>query len=61
MRGGGAEDLLVLRRRLAAKVFAHTAAYDAAIAAWFAEQQGERFPERLAGARAAVTEYLASR
>src|SRR5215210_5052675 len=27
-----------LRRLLAGKVFAHTAAYDAAIAAWFAEQ-----------------------
>ena len=36
------------RRRLAAKVYAHTAAYDAAIAAWFAEQEGDRFPERLA-------------
>jgi phosphoribosylaminoimidazolecarboxamide formyltransferase/IMP cyclohydrolase len=35
------------RRRLAAKVYAHTAAYDAAIAAWFADQDGERFPERL--------------
>jgi phosphoribosylaminoimidazolecarboxamide formyltransferase/IMP cyclohydrolase len=37
-----------LRRELAAKVFAHTAAYDAEIAAWFAAQRGERFPERLA-------------
>ena len=37
-----------LRRELAAKVFAHTAAYDAAIAAWFAEQAEDRFPERLA-------------
>ena len=37
-----------LRRRLAAKVFAHTAAYDAAIAAWFAEQAEDRFPDRLA-------------
>ncbi|GJG87751.1 bifunctional purine biosynthesis protein PurH [Gemmatimonadetes bacterium T265] len=36
-----------LRRRLAAKVYGHTAAYDAAIAAWFAAQEGERFPERL--------------
>jgi phosphoribosylaminoimidazolecarboxamide formyltransferase/IMP cyclohydrolase len=33
-----------LRRRLAAAAFAHTAAYDAAIAAWLAGQQGERFP-----------------
>ena len=34
-----------LRRRLAEKVFAHTAGYDAAIAGWFASQRGERFPE----------------
>jgi phosphoribosylaminoimidazolecarboxamide formyltransferase/IMP cyclohydrolase len=36
-----------LRRRLAGKVYAHTAAYDAAIAAWFAGQADDRFPERL--------------
>jgi phosphoribosylaminoimidazolecarboxamide formyltransferase / IMP cyclohydrolase len=36
-----------LRRALAAKVFAHTAAYDGAIAAWFAAQSGETFPERM--------------
>ena len=41
------EDDPVLRRRLAAKVFEHTAAYDAAIAGWFAAQAGERFPERV--------------
>ncbi|WP_375382049.1 bifunctional phosphoribosylaminoimidazolecarboxamide formyltransferase/IMP cyclohydrolase [uncultured Sphingomonas sp.] len=36
------------RRRLAAKAFAATAAYDAAIASWFAfADQGERFPETL--------------
>ncbi len=35
------------RMRLAAKVFEHTAAYDAAIAAWFADQRGELFPDRL--------------
>lgn len=34
-----------LRRKLAVKAFAHTAAYDAAIAAWL---QREEFPERLA-------------
>jgi phosphoribosylaminoimidazolecarboxamide formyltransferase/IMP cyclohydrolase len=47
------------RRRLAAKVYAHTAAYDAAIAAWFAEQEGERFPARLAiaGERAQTLRY----
>src|SRR5690348_5447063 len=41
------EDDLALRRRLAARVFEHTAAYDAAIAGWFATQEGERFPERM--------------
>jgi len=41
------EDDAQLRRRLAAKVFEHTAAYDAAIAGWFAVQEGERFPDRL--------------
>jgi phosphoribosylaminoimidazolecarboxamide formyltransferase/IMP cyclohydrolase len=40
-------DALEMRRDLAEKVFAHTAAYDAAIASWFAAQRGERFPERL--------------
>ncbi|HEX6316363.1 MAG TPA: bifunctional phosphoribosylaminoimidazolecarboxamide formyltransferase/IMP cyclohydrolase [Gemmatimonadaceae bacterium] len=34
-----------LRRKLAEKVFAHTAGYDGAIAGWFASQRGERFPE----------------
>jgi phosphoribosylaminoimidazolecarboxamide formyltransferase/IMP cyclohydrolase len=41
------DDDLDLRRRLAAKVFEHTAAYDAAIAAWFATQRQEKFPERM--------------
>ncbi|WP_419807957.1 bifunctional phosphoribosylaminoimidazolecarboxamide formyltransferase/IMP cyclohydrolase [Sphingomonas sp.] len=37
-----------LRRRLAAKAFALTAGYDAAIARWFAfADQGERFPQTL--------------
>ncbi|HEY8312119.1 MAG TPA: bifunctional phosphoribosylaminoimidazolecarboxamide formyltransferase/IMP cyclohydrolase, partial [Gemmatimonadaceae bacterium] len=36
-----------LRQRLAAKVFEHTAAYDGAIAAWFAAERGERFAESL--------------
>ena len=35
-----------LRRRLAAAAFARTAAYDAAIAAWFAETLGDVLPER---------------
>ena len=39
---------LALRRRLAAAAFAHTAAYDAAVASWFAfADQGEVFPAEL--------------
>jgi phosphoribosylaminoimidazolecarboxamide formyltransferase / IMP cyclohydrolase len=36
-----------LRKRLAAKVFEHTAAYDGAIAAWFAAERGDRFADSL--------------
>lgn len=36
-----------LRKRLAAKVFEHTAAYDGAIAAWFAVDRGDRFADSL--------------
>ncbi len=36
-----------LRRKLAAKAFARTGAYDAAISAWFANELGEPYPERL--------------
>jgi phosphoribosylaminoimidazolecarboxamide formyltransferase/IMP cyclohydrolase len=43
---GGTDDL-GMRRRLAEKVYAHTASYDAAIAGWFAAQRGEPFPEEL--------------
>ncbi len=35
------------RRRLAAAAYARTAAYDSAIASWFAAQLGETFPERM--------------
>src|SRR3954464_6113288 len=35
------------RRGLAGKVFEHTAAYDSAIAAWFAGQRKDPFPERI--------------
>ncbi len=35
------------RRRMAAKAYARTAGYDAAIAAWLADDVGDRFPERL--------------
>jgi len=41
------DDDVDLRRTLAAKVFAHTGAYDAAIAMWFAEQRGELFPSQI--------------
>jgi phosphoribosylaminoimidazolecarboxamide formyltransferase/IMP cyclohydrolase len=44
------DDDLDLRRLLAGKVYAHTAAYDAAIAMWFAGRRGERFPETLLAA-----------
>ncbi len=42
--GGTGEELRV---HLAGAALARTAAYDAAIAAWFARQAGERLPERL--------------
>jgi phosphoribosylaminoimidazolecarboxamide formyltransferase / IMP cyclohydrolase len=45
LEAGG--DQLPLRRELAGKVYAHTAAYDAAIAGWFSRQAGDRFPLRL--------------
>jgi phosphoribosylaminoimidazolecarboxamide formyltransferase/IMP cyclohydrolase len=46
LTGGGTD--IALRRRLAGAAYARTAAYDAAIAAWFAEQRQESFPERFA-------------
>ena len=42
-----AEEAYEFRRNLAAKVFEHTAAYDAAIAAWFVGKRGEAFPDRI--------------
>ncbi|MGH6899918.1 MAG: bifunctional phosphoribosylaminoimidazolecarboxamide formyltransferase/IMP cyclohydrolase, partial [Geminicoccaceae bacterium] len=47
MRAHGGEITAELRQRLAAKAFARTAAYDAAIAQWFAEHTGELLPEHL--------------
>jgi phosphoribosylaminoimidazolecarboxamide formyltransferase/IMP cyclohydrolase len=38
---------LDFRRKMAAKAFALTAAYDGAIAAWFSKQEGEAFPQTL--------------
>ncbi|WP_442604354.1 bifunctional phosphoribosylaminoimidazolecarboxamide formyltransferase/IMP cyclohydrolase [Paenibacillus sp. KN14-4R] len=40
------DTTLETRKRLAAKVFRHTAAYDALISDYLCEQQGEVFPER---------------
>ena len=50
---------LALRRRLARQAYALTAAYDAAIAQWFARDEGIAFPERLvvAARLAEVTRY----
>jgi len=39
---------LTLRRRLAGEAYARTAAYDAAIATWFAAERHDRFPDRFA-------------
>jgi phosphoribosylaminoimidazolecarboxamide formyltransferase/IMP cyclohydrolase len=47
---------LALRRRLARKAYALTAAYDAAIALWFAQDEGVVFPETLVGAARLVEE-----
>ncbi len=50
---------LELRRRLAAKAYARTAAYDAAIASWFAGQLDDPLPARFiaAGERRQVLRY----
>lgn len=45
-RNNGNSDYLT-RRELAARAYARTAAYDAAIGAWFATQTGEAFPKSL--------------
>jgi phosphoribosylaminoimidazolecarboxamide formyltransferase / IMP cyclohydrolase len=44
---GETSDQTALRMRLAGKVFEHTAAYDAAIASWFAGQRGDELPDRI--------------
>ena len=48
MLANGNATPLSLRRRLAASAYARTAAYDAAIATWFAGRNGEAFPRRVA-------------
>lgn len=42
------EQALQFRRKLAAKAYATTAAYDAAIAGWFSARLGQRWPDPLA-------------
>jgi phosphoribosylaminoimidazolecarboxamide formyltransferase / IMP cyclohydrolase len=46
MEQNGGATSLAFRTWLAAKAFAHTAAYDAAIATWFAAREGDPTPER---------------
>jgi len=55
---GGATDAN-LRKQLAAAAYARTAAYDSAIAAWFAGQNDDEFPKRytLSGTRAQIMRY----
>ncbi len=50
---------LDLRRRMAAKAFARTASYDAAVSGWFAASLGEAFPSRatLTGTLAQTLRY----
>ena len=59
MRANDGATTLELRRHLAAKAFARTAAYDAAISAWFARELGEETPEWRAfgGRRVAALRY----
>lgn len=45
-----------LRRHLARKAYALTAAYDAAVSLWFARDQGVTFPETLVGAASLVAQ-----
>jgi phosphoribosylaminoimidazolecarboxamide formyltransferase/IMP cyclohydrolase len=47
MRAHAGRTAAGLRQRLAAKAFARTAAYDAAIAGWLGERTGELLPEQL--------------
>jgi phosphoribosylaminoimidazolecarboxamide formyltransferase/IMP cyclohydrolase len=48
MRGNNGATTLELRHHLAAKAYAHTGAYDAAIAGWFTRQLGQELPDPLA-------------
>ena len=59
MKETGGATTEALRRRLAAAAYARTAAYDAAIGAWFADQTDDPFPKRfsIAGIRAQTMRY----
>jgi phosphoribosylaminoimidazolecarboxamide formyltransferase/IMP cyclohydrolase len=59
MRAHARATTLELRRRLAGIAYARTAAYDAAIAQWFAGERGEIFPQTfaVAGTRAQLLRY----
>ncbi|MEI9890399.1 MAG: hypothetical protein WDN45_07120 [Caulobacteraceae bacterium] len=46
LKADGGATTLDLRKRLAARAFARTAAYDAAISTWFAAQLGDAAPRR---------------
>ena len=48
MKANGGATTASFRKRLAAKAYARTGAYDAAIGGWFNEQVGETFPGRIA-------------
>jgi phosphoribosylaminoimidazolecarboxamide formyltransferase/IMP cyclohydrolase len=48
LQNGDGSTPLALRRKLAARAFARTAAYDAAISSWFAGQAEEGWPKRKA-------------
>ena len=58
LKADGATSL-GLRKRLAARAFARTAAYDAAVSGWFAEQVGDAAPARksVAGSLAQTLRY----
>jgi len=59
LKDHGGATTLALRRRLAAKAYARTAAYDAAISNWFAGQIGENAPawRAVGGALAEALRY----
>ena len=59
MEANGGATTLALRKSLASRAFGRTAAYDAAIASWFAEELGERMPKTraIAGTLAEALRY----